>query len=176
LKNGAERDGQLPIDFGRKGATMGGLFSGNRDTKRGAARLTVECCQPLSIADAQVRTHLGSVGALADGQTAVLTLVYEDGDGENVRVPVLLQRTRPTFGGRRWWFTCPLVVNGVPCGRRVGKLYLPPGAQYFGCRHCHDLTYQSAQEAHKWERIESWPDRARAWRERHAAKRPARVL
>jgi hypothetical protein len=29
------------------------------------------------------------------------------------------------------------------------KLYLPPAARYFGCRHCHDLTYRSAQEHNK---------------------------
>jgi hypothetical protein len=45
----------------------------------------------------------------------------------------------------RWSFICPLIVNGRPCGRRVGKLYLPPSARYFGCRHCHGLTYTSAQ-------------------------------
>jgi hypothetical protein len=28
-------------------------------------------------------------------------------------------------------------------------LYLPGRARYFGCRHCHDLTYQSAQEHDK---------------------------
>jgi hypothetical protein len=28
----------------------------------------------------------------------------------------------------------------------VGKLYLPPGARYFGCRRCHELTYRSCQE------------------------------
>ena len=44
------------------------------------------------------------------------------------------------FGGERWWFTCPLKVNDVNCNRRVGKLYLPPGANYFGCRSCHELT------------------------------------
>jgi hypothetical protein len=53
--------------------------------------------------------------------------------------------TRPRFGGLRWWFVCPLTVNGRPCGRRVGKLYLPPAGRYFGCRHCHDLTYTSCQ-------------------------------
>jgi len=26
------------------------------------------------------------------------------------------------FGGRRWWFICPLVVNGQVCGRRVESL------------------------------------------------------
>ncbi len=62
---------------------------------------------------------------------------------------VALTATRPRFGGLRWWFVCPLVVKGVACGRRVGKLYLPPSGRYFGCRTCHDLTYTSCQESHK---------------------------
>jgi hypothetical protein len=33
--------------------------------------------------------------------------------------------------------------------RRVGKLYLPPGERYFGCRCCHRLTYRSVQEHDK---------------------------
>lgn len=60
-----------------------------------------------------------------------------------------LQTTTPHFGGLRWWFTCPLSVNGHSCGRRVGKLYLPPGGRYYGCRHCHGLTYHSCQESDK---------------------------
>ncbi|HLD70031.1 MAG TPA: hypothetical protein VJA17_04620 [Candidatus Omnitrophota bacterium] len=52
------------------------------------------------------------------------------------------------FGGRRWWFICPLVVNGYACNRRVGVLYLASG-KYFGCRHCHNLTYQSSKEHDK---------------------------
>ena len=59
---------------------------------------------------------------------------------------VALATTRPHFGGLRWWFLCPLTVNGRACRRRVGKLYLPPSGRYFGCRHCYDLTYRSAQE------------------------------
>jgi hypothetical protein len=62
---------------------------------------------------------------------------------------VELQTTRPHFGGHRWWFTCALSANGVYCGRRVRKLYLPPGERYFGCRHCYDLTYTSCQESDK---------------------------
>jgi pyruvate-formate lyase-activating enzyme len=31
----------------------------------------------------------------------------------------------------------------------VAKLYLPPGSRYFGCRHCHNLTYQSCKEHDK---------------------------
>ena len=53
------------------------------------------------------------------------------------------------FGGRRWWFICPLVVNGLICRRRVGSLHLDDG-KYFGCRHCLNLTYTSCQESHKY--------------------------
>lgn len=74
-------------------------------------------------------------------------------ESEDVRIPVRLQTTPTQFGGERWWFTCPLVVNGIACNRRVGKLYLPPRAKYFGCRTCHGLTYQSSQEAHKMKRL-----------------------
>jgi hypothetical protein len=68
--------------------------------------------------------------------------------GEAVDLPIELQTTRPHLGGVRWWFTCPLAA-GRPCDRRVGKLYLPPGGKYFGCRRCHNLTYRSAQEHDK---------------------------
>jgi hypothetical protein len=59
---------------------------------------------------------------------------------------VLTVPTIPYYGGRRWWWICPLTKNGRQCGRRVGKLYLPPGGLYFGCRQCYALTYESAQE------------------------------
>ena len=62
---------------------------------------------------------------------------------------IRLQTTYPHFGGIRWWFTCPLSVNGRACQRRVSKLYLSPGGRYFGCRHCCDLTYTSCQESDK---------------------------
>lgn len=45
------------------------------------------------------------------------------------------------FGGVRYWFKCPWYSNGVYCGRRVGVLYL--GGDYFACRHCYGLTYNS---------------------------------
>ena len=66
---------------------------------------------------------------------------------EDLDYTVWLQTTRPYFGGLRWWFTCPLVVNGVACRRRVRKLYLK--GKYFGCRICYDLTYESVQKHDK---------------------------
>ncbi len=85
-----------------------------------------------------------------------LTINYRFGEGEEIRIPIRLQITPIKHGGFRWWFTCPLGANGVACARRVGNLYLPLGAKYFGCRHCHDLTYRSSQKAHYGERREKF--------------------
>ena len=60
-------------------------------------------------------------------------------DGERVDCMVRLVSTRPNYGGRRWWFVCPLV------GRRVAKLYLPPGGRLFGSREAYGLTYAFCQ-------------------------------
>jgi hypothetical protein len=73
----------------------------------------------------------------------VLTLEYRvTHSGERVTIPIELQTTKPRFGGVRWWGRCS-------CGRRVAKLYLPPGATRFACRHCHGLTYASCQQHDK---------------------------
>jgi hypothetical protein len=60
---------------------------------------------------------------------------------------VALTTTPCNFGGVRYWFICPLSRNGVYCGRRVGKLYKAPGGDYFGCRHCYNLSYESRNES-----------------------------
>jgi hypothetical protein len=68
---------------------------------------------------------------------------------EPVTLPVHLATTAPRFGGIRWWFVCPLIIDGRECGRRVGRLYLPPGCRYFGCRSCYGLTYRSRQDSRR---------------------------
>jgi len=64
---------------------------------------------------------------------------------------VALTTSQVHRGGRRWWFVCPLVVAGRACNRRVGKIFLPPGARYYGCRRCYQLTYTSCQESHRFD-------------------------
>lgn len=79
---------------------------------------------------------------------------YTTGKGENTReadYTVRMVKAVPHYGGARWYFLCPLVVNGRPCLRRISKLYLPPGGLYFGCRECYGLTYTSSQESHKFD-------------------------
>lgn len=149
---------------------MGGAGSGRGPTFD--AKTTVEDCHALDVGSflerGVFRYPWGSIKWFrGDDQTGAidytasvdggphLVLRYgfarRDGPTETVTETVRLVSTPCHFGGERWWFVCPLVRGGTPCGRRVRKLYLPSGARYFGCRHCYDLTYVSAQEAHKWE-------------------------
>jgi len=72
---------------------------------------------------------------------------------EKVDYTIRLTTTKAHFGGSRWWYICPLVVNGRPCNDRVGKLYLPPGGKYYGCRICYNLTYTSCQGSHKYDSV-----------------------
>jgi hypothetical protein len=68
---------------------------------------------------------------------------------KDVAETVRIIRVPCRFGGGRPYFICPGVVNGVPCGRRVAKLYGP--GRYFLCRHCYRLAHTSQSED-PWDR------------------------
>lgn len=68
----------------------------------------------------------------------------ETGEKKDYNYIIPVVSTRCNYGGKRWWFICPLVVNGRVCQRRCRIVYLPPGTEYFGCRECHQLTYERA--------------------------------
>lgn len=69
------------------------------------------------------------------------TLTKQDGEKKEIDYDMRIEGTPCNYGGLRYWFICPLFKDGRYCGRRVGTLYL--GGDYFACRHCYDLTYQS---------------------------------
>jgi len=84
------------------------------------------------------------------------------GGGSSVTVTgqdISITTTPCYYGGVRNWFLCPAVVKGVLCENRVGMLYLPPGGEVFGCRHCYGLTYESCQQSHKYDRVFDHLDR-----------------
>jgi hypothetical protein len=56
-----------------------------------------------------------------------------------VEQTITVAAARPHLGGKRYWFSCS-------CGKRAGRLYLPPGQRVFRCRQCYNLTYESAQQ------------------------------
>jgi hypothetical protein len=59
-------------------------------------------------------------------------------------IPIMA--TKCNFGNERFWFCCSKVTNGIPCGRRVGVLYVPSEGKVFACRLCLNLTYSSVQQ------------------------------
>lgn len=149
---------------------MGGVGSG--EWCRLGTKMTVEECLNFSVSAIKDDLYHGGSGGLrwgrhrkkllkmlyfvsADEERLKLVLNYHR-RGKTIWMPVGLEDTTTNFGGKRWWFTCPLQRFGLPCNRRCGKLYLPRGARYFGCRKCYDLTYRSSQEAHKFDRTPKW--------------------
>jgi hypothetical protein len=75
-----------------------------------------------------------------------------DEDWRSIEQKIRLETVQCYFGGKRWYFRCGLTKNLEYCGRRVAVLY--EAGDYFGCRHCADLTYDSCQES---KRYRSWP-------------------
>jgi hypothetical protein len=69
------------------------------------------------------------------------------GPGQQFCHWVSLCSTVPHYGGRRWWFICPIKKT------RVAKLYLPPGATTFASRQAYSLTYRSCQRPFRYERV-----------------------
>jgi hypothetical protein len=66
--------------------------------------------------------------------------------GERLDYRVRLASTHLHGGALRWWFICPVTVAGRACPHRVRKLYLPPGARHFACRHCWQFRYTTQRE------------------------------
>ncbi|MBI3589935.1 MAG: hypothetical protein HY094_00980 [Candidatus Melainabacteria bacterium] len=62
--------------------------------------------------------------------------VTEDLNISNDIDQLFLLTTTSCFLGKRYWFICS-------CGKRIAVLYQPPNSNYFRCRHCHNLTYES---------------------------------
>lgn len=148
---------------------MGGLGSGIRQLPRGK-KTTVEEAVRISIKSFRGRINTDTLGTMtwkfsSENQSSVryeisdetgmlaIVLKYRLSCGDDVRMLSELQTTPTQFGGERWWFTCPLISGRSPCQSRVGTLYLPPGERYFGCRKCHNLTYESCQWSHLMERM-----------------------
>jgi len=89
-----------------------------------------------------------------ENETPKLKLQYTfTKSGKEMDYTVQLTYSTLHWGTKRWWFICPLIKGGRICNRRVGKLYLSPGYDYFGCRHCYELTYTSCQESHRFDSL-----------------------
>jgi hypothetical protein len=81
----------------------------------------------------------GSIDVSTERDAVVLSTRHGPAtDGKTIFQRVPITWTDLHFGGRRPWFICRC------CGRRVAILY---GLRdYFACRHCYELAYESQQE------------------------------
>lgn len=139
---------------------MGGFGSGRPS---GSGRSTVEACRSIDVnrlhrEGCLVAGWIGGWQWSRDGEKVAsigmrterdrLKLIYRfrvvGGDWEDVEEVVPIVRLDCPLGGTRPFFICPGIVNGIPCGRRVAKLYGPD--RYFLCRHCYRLAHGSQME------------------------------
>jgi hypothetical protein len=84
--------------------------------------------------------RIGYTCDMIDPEQATLVLQYtitESSETRDYTHRISLSYTVPHYGGKRWWMHCPVT------GRRVGKLYMPPGATAFASRTAWRLGYQS---------------------------------
>lgn len=84
-----------------------------------------------------ISEHMGSVNYIK----LFYAVLYDTGAKFDLNYEIKLTSTPCFYGGKRWWFLCPLSKNNIACNRRVAKLY--QGNKYFGCRQCHKLIYYS---------------------------------
>jgi hypothetical protein len=115
-----------------KGALVPGWHEGSFSWRSGAETLATVRCGLSTYSDA----------------TGTLWLRYVV-DGKSMHYTITLVSTVPHYGGRRWWFICPIEKI------RVSKLYLPPGATRFASRKAYNLTYRSVQES-GWRLRRGW--------------------
>ena len=98
--------------------------------------------------------HGKSRSSSASGSSQSVWLAMRSGADFRLRVGVAFSRHEAStqagltvslalvpsnVGGHRWWFMCPT------CDRQVQALYVQPTSRQLACRHCHNLTYRSAQ-------------------------------
>ncbi len=86
---------------------------------------------------ARADVHLGTVEG---DSTRPLALDFSGGDPYEPKQVLVLEAVQVGFS-RRWYARCP---DG--CGRRVRKVYAPPGTHRFACRFCAGLQYRSVQQ------------------------------
>lgn len=101
--------------------------------------------------------RIGDINAevdLRDPNNMVMRLDYKirhyQGEWQNVKQTFNIVSTDCNYGGKRYWFECSLRKNGVYCMRRIAKLYLTPDYNFFGCRHCFDLTYEARNSGYTY--------------------------
>jgi len=84
-------------------------------------------------------------------------------DWIDIEYKVEMSSTPCRYGGKRWWFHCPI----ARCGRRCSILY--QDRSYFVCRKCARLSYESQRYSGKYSMLhnmfqaEEYADTIKRW-------------
>jgi len=94
-----------------------------------------------------------SVQTQTDDNSGYIELTYAVTDGQSdekteMKYKIKLVTTSCNYGGKRYWFECPLTTNDEYCGRRVGVIYSV--GKLFGCRYCANVAYRAQFESGKY--------------------------
>lgn len=140
---------------------MGRYYCGSKTTVEQATKLSIFKLKEFGLLKGYGASNLTWTHSLSGRQNSIGIIVNTNelyakvnytntdrytGKKTDYDYKIQLTTTPCHFGGVRYWFVCPLVVNGIPCGRKTGTLYLASGGNYFGCRHCYNLSYESRNE------------------------------
>ncbi len=90
------------------------------------------------------KNSIGLIANIGEDKDNYIKLQYTHtsnwtGEKESMDYRVELTTTPCNYGGKRYWFICPLSKNERYCGRRVGVLFSI--GKWFGCRHCGEICY-----------------------------------
>jgi hypothetical protein len=96
-------------------------------------------------------TDIDTINVATEADAVMLT--YWTSLGRDAALKPVNQRVAITwtdcrFGGRRPWFVCSVYSDGQYCGPRVAVLY--GAGNYFACRHCYGLAYETQQQSPRW--------------------------
>jgi len=141
----AERSSAINIFWLKKNGFLDKNFSynsGNIRWKRGIN--DIDCSVGFSI-------NRDNWGTSSEKTYMKLQYTHTDsfsGQKNEMDYNISLVTTPCNYGGKRYWFVCPLCKKEYCCRRRVGVLYSI--GKWFGCRHCGKIAYQSQFEGGKY--------------------------
>lgn len=101
-----------------------------------------------SIGFSVIKDNYGTAAERAYIQLRYANTSHWTGEKEDLDYRASLTTTPCHYGGIRYWFICPLTINGQYCGKRVGVLYSV--GKYFGCRKCGNIAYSSQMSGGKF--------------------------
>ncbi len=73
---------------------------------------------------------------------------YSESEWKEIKYSLSMVSIPCRFGGKKWFFVCGLYKNNIYCGKKARNLYKV--GDYFGCRKCANLSYQSCNESKKY--------------------------